>query len=324
MKNILIFKTDKLGDLLNISPIINNIKINYPNCSITLVCSNYNYSIARYYSKDLKNIVVSSDSIITFLIKNFKSLFLTKYDVLFQLDGKNRSYLSSIFITANKKLCIKFHKKKRIFKKLFTIVRPNIFINLFFDFTENSFEDYNLPNNKNYHYLSLYLKLLSNVNIKVIDKKHYFPLDNILDIHKSSKDYFYIHIDQRWDKFNSTIFDNFYEKISLLSVQNKIIISSNLGGNIFFNSLKKNLQNNINIDFYIGPELNQIISLIYYSKVCISSHSGLIVHAAAAFNKYIIDIVPKNIFNELDRWIPFEVKYKRFDINNFQDFDFKF
>ena len=101
IKNILIFKTDKLGDLLNISPIINNIKINYPGCSITLVCSIYNYSIAKYYSKDL-NIIISSNSIITFFIKNFKSLFLTKYDILFQLDGKNRSYLSSIFENSKK------------------------------------------------------------------------------------------------------------------------------------------------------------------------------------------------------------------------------
>ena len=323
IKNILIFKTDKLGDLLNISPIINNIKINYPGCSITLVCSIYNYSIAKYYSKDL-NIIISCNSIITFFIKNFKSLFLTKYDILFQLDGKNRSYLSSIFVNSKKKLCVRFYKKKKFLNKFFTITRPNFFISLFFDFIENSFEDYNLPNNKDYHYLSLYLKLLNKLNIRIIDKKHYLPLDNILDVLNSSKDYLYVHIDKRWENFDSSIYDNFYKKISLLSVNNKIIISSNLGGNFFFNNLKKNLVNNINIDFFIGPELNQIISLIYYSKICISSHSGLIVHAAAAFDKYIIDIVPKDIFNELDRWIPFETKYKRFDINDFLDHDFKF
>ena len=47
-------------------------------------------------------------------------------------------------------------------------------------------------------------------------------------------------------------------------------------------------------------------------------------HSAAAFNKKIIDIVSPQIFNELDRWIPFNVNYKRFDINNLNKFDFDF
>ena len=47
MKNILIFKNDKLGDFINISPIIINIKKKFPNCEITLICSNYNYPIAN-------------------------------------------------------------------------------------------------------------------------------------------------------------------------------------------------------------------------------------------------------------------------------------
>ena len=40
MKNFLIFKTDRLGDLINISPIISNIKLHYPSSEITLICSN--------------------------------------------------------------------------------------------------------------------------------------------------------------------------------------------------------------------------------------------------------------------------------------------
>ena len=55
MKNILIFKTDRLGDLLNISPVLFNLKTNFPDSQITLVCSNYNKSIAKYYTNDLNN-----------------------------------------------------------------------------------------------------------------------------------------------------------------------------------------------------------------------------------------------------------------------------
>ena len=36
----------------------------------------------------------------------------------------------------------------------------------------------------------------------------------------------------------------------------------------------------------------------------------------------ILKIVSKDIFNELDRWIPFNINYNRFDINNFNDANF--
>ena len=54
MKNILIFKTDKLGDLINISPVISNLKNSYPKSEITLICSNYNYSVANIYSNEAR------------------------------------------------------------------------------------------------------------------------------------------------------------------------------------------------------------------------------------------------------------------------------
>ena len=97
MKKILIFKTDRLGDLLNISPIINNLKLNYPNSSITLICSEYNKSIAKYYHNDVEHIVFEKP-LIFFLLKNIKFLFFNNYDFIFQLDGKNHSYLTSILI----------------------------------------------------------------------------------------------------------------------------------------------------------------------------------------------------------------------------------
>ena len=112
MKNILIFKTDKLGDLINISPVISNLKNSYPKSEITLICSNYNYSVANLYSNELK-ILVYKKPILFFLLSNFKKLILKKYDLLLQLDGKNFSYLTSIFIRSKNKSCLKFIKKKK-------------------------------------------------------------------------------------------------------------------------------------------------------------------------------------------------------------------
>ena len=321
MKKILIFKTDRLGDFLNISPVINNLKLNYPACSITIVCSEYNKSIAEYYRNDI-DLIVFNKPLIFFLIKNFKFIFLNKYDLIFQLDGKNHSYFTSILIRAKKKICIKFLKNKNIFGKLISVNRPNFFVNYFFDDCEISNEDYNINNNTNYHYLSLYLNLLKKLNIEVLSKNHYLPFDKVKQISTFKKDYYLIHVDKRWEQFPKSIFISFKDKILELSKYKNIVISSNVGGNQAFNYLNDELFDNTNVEIINNLNLHDTITLVYFSNTCISSHSGLIVHSAAAFNKKIIDIVSKDIFNELDRWIPYNVNYTRFDINNFTDVDF--
>ena len=116
----------------------------------------------------------------------------------------------------------------------------------------------------------------------------------------------------------------FKKKIISLSCDNKIVVTSNIGSNNFYNFIKKELLNSINIEFYDEPTLNNIISLVYFSETCVSSHSGLIVHSAAAFNKNVIDIVHEEISNELDRWVPFEINYKRYNVENFLSESFKF
>ena len=109
-----------------------------------------------------------------------------------------------------------------------------------------------------------------------------------------------------------------------MSQNNKVVISSNINGNKIFNKIAETFKSNLSIEIIHNPKITDMISLIYFSHTCVSSHSGLVVHLAAAFNKKIIDIVSKNIFNQLDRWIPFNVKYKRVDIKNFNYKDLKF
>ena len=321
MKNILIFKTDRLGDLLNISAVIYNLKLNFPKCKITLVCSNYNKSIARYYKKDL-NIIIYNKPLIVFLFKNYLNLNKKNFDLILQLDGKNHSYIASIFLNATTKACIKYVKNKKFFNKLISVSRPNFLLNNFFDKNEISYENYNITDNYKYHYLGLYLNLLKKLNIKIFSKDHYLPLQNPINQSYFNESYFLFHIDQRWEAFESIIQNILIDKILFLSKNNKIVITSNLGNNKIFNFLKTKLENTNNIQIIEGPDLEKILSLIYYSNTCISSHSGLIVHAAAAFKKNIIDIVSPSINNELDRWIPFNINYKRYDINNFRNFDF--
>ena len=55
---ILVFRTDKIGDLVNTSSFLKSLKSYYVNSEITLVCSNYNRPIAESY-KFIDKIVVS-------------------------------------------------------------------------------------------------------------------------------------------------------------------------------------------------------------------------------------------------------------------------
>ena len=70
MKRILIFKTDRIGDLVNISPVFANLLKNFPNSEIFLVCSKYNSSVAKYYTF-LSKIFIFDTNFIFFFIKKF-------------------------------------------------------------------------------------------------------------------------------------------------------------------------------------------------------------------------------------------------------------
>jgi len=318
MQNILIFKTDKLGDLVNISPVISNLKKNFPDCNISIICSNYNHKLAKYYFKD-SNIMLYGNSLIYFFFANFKTLFNTRYDLVLQLDGKNHSYLLSIFIRSKFKACLRFIKNKSIFNFDFLVYRPGFFIKYFFNISENSIENYNILENKNYHYLSLYLKLLNQLNIKIFDKNHYLPYVSNKSRSVFTEPYFLFHIDQKWELFEKKIHDNLKKKILLLSKDNNIVISSNVGGNKLFDRFTSDFFNNSNIKTFSDANLDVILSLIYDSHTCVSSHSGLVVHIAAAFKKKIVDIVPESVFNQHDRWIPYNISYTRYNINDFSN-----
>ena len=314
MKKILVFKSDRIGDLINISPIIYNLKKNFPYSEITIVCSKYNSRIANYYP-DLQNIVILDKSFLSFSYKYFKKLYLTKYDLLLQLDGKKNSYLCSVFVNSNIKAGLIFIKNKKILNNSNHIKRPNFIISKFFNYLEPCIEDYQILNNKDYHYLSLYLNILKKINLTIYSKDHFLPFNDINN--QKFIDYLHIHIDERWDNFDNFFYVNFIDKIYELLNKNKIVVTSNIDGNKFYFKLKDEFNSNDNVLFKDNASLKDLLNIIFYSQTVLSSHSGFIVHAAAAFKKKIIDLVPENINNELDRWVPYNIRYKRYNNNNF-------
>ena len=313
MKKILIFKSDRIGDLINISSVINNLKKNFPHCEISIVCSKYNSNIAKYYS-EFSKILLSSRSLILFLIKNFKNIFLTKYDLILQLDGKKNSYFTAMLANSKLKAGIKFIKKKRLFGFDYKLQRPNFLISSSYNILESCNEDYNVVDNKSYHYLDLYLKILKKLDLKIYTRKHYLPFKSSKNVNYDS--YLHLHIDEKWLNFNSSFFDYFEEKITTLSKKNNICVTSNLTGNLYFYRFKNKFIKNHKFLFKDSVSVDDLLNIIYFSHTIISSHAGFVVHAGAAFKKKIIDIVPSNINNELDRWIPFDIDYKRINISN--------
>ena len=314
MKKILVFKSDKIGDLINISSVIYNLKKNFPSSEITIVCSKYNSSIAKYYP-DLQNIIIFDKSFFKFSLKHFKKLYLTKYDLLLQLDGKKSSYLRSSIVNSNIKAGLVFVKNKMILNNLSIVKRPNFLISKFFTYLEPCIEDYQISNNKDYHYLNLYLNILKRINLIIYSKNHYLPYNETNN--QKFKNYLHIHIDEKWKEFDNIFYDNFVDKINNLSNTNKIIITSNFNGNKFYFNIMDKFKSNDNFLFKDKVSIKDLLNIIFYSQTVLSSHSGLIVHAAAAFQKNIVDLVPENINNELDRWVPYNISYRRFNIENF-------
>ena len=313
MKKILVFKSDKIGDLINISSVIYNLKKNFPSSEITIVCSKYNSGIAKYYP-DLQNIIIFDKSFFKFSLKYFNKLYLTKYDLLLQLDGKNRSYFCSSIINSNIKAGLLFIKNKKILNNLNIVKRPNYLLSKFFNYLEPCIEDYQISNNKDYHYLNLYLNILKRINLTIYSKNHYLPYNEINN--QKFKNYLHIHIDEKWKKFDNIFYVNFVDKINNLSNTNKIIITSNFNGNKFYFNIMDKFKSNDNFLFKDKVSIEGLLNIVFYSQTVLSSHSGFIVHAAAAFQKNIIDLVPENINNELDRWVPYNISYKRFNNEN--------
>ena len=339
-KKIIVFKTDRVGDLIYFSPCLKNIKENKKDSSITLVCSKYNYQIAKNYKFIDKFIIIDESFFFVILLKNFKDFFLTKYSYLFQYDGKSRSYLISYFVRAVNKSTICFIKWKKIFKFSYRVFRPQkFFLNIFFDNFLYCDERYSTDSNK-IHYQTLYFNLLEKLNFHIYNKKNLFFLDDSLEsvynlFYKNiiNDKYVLFHFDEKWDRCTALDFENSLNLINKLSKKSKVIISTGLKDFKYLKYLKDKFStyyykdnkflpiNKKNKVVYVvnNLPLNLLAYFIKNSEKNISYHSGPIVHISPSFDKEIIDIIPKSKNKELDRWIPIVSKYKRInfeELNN--------
>jgi len=338
MENIIIIKTDRVGDLLHLSGCIKAIHENFKESKITLVCSKYNFQVAKNYSFVHDFIVINQESSLRILIKYFKKLILNKYTHLFLMDGKNKSLILSCFIKSNMKSVLCYWKVKKIFNFTFNIYRPSKFIlKLFFKNYLVSDENYS---NTDIKYQNLYFKLLENIKIKINSRKNYYEHNHEYEsVYRTFYDRYVnekfciFHFDERWDKYEDIDFKNSLKIISKLSLKYKVIITTGIKSFKFLNELE-NLYASFDynkIDKRLlkinQKEINKVIILknmpldllsffITNSVKNISSHAGPILNISAAFDVNVVDLIKQSKFNELGRWIPFESKYKRYSFEN--------
>ena len=341
-KKIIIFKTDRVGDLILFSPCLSILKKNIKDSHITLICSEYNYKVAKNYNEIDKYIIMKKGYFFKTLINNFRILFLTNYNYLFQFDGKSSSYKLSFFIKSKLKATICFVKNKSILGFSFKTSRPSkVILKLFFDNYVFRNENYKQESKdisfKSYQ--SLYFDLLSQLNLKITTMQNQFTLDkkyliafNRFYESNIKKRYYLFHIDERWDSFDEEIYNKTLNILDSMQKKNTLIISTGLKEFRFLDMLEKKFvsyeyvnenfvkKNKINAQketiILKKMPLNLLSYFIKESMKNISAHSGPIVHIGAAFNKEIVDIIKKDKNNELDRWIPVISNYKRLNFEN--------
>ena len=110
-KKILIFRTDRVGDLIVSCPPILTIKETFPDSDITLVSSKKNY----FYAKKLflfKKILIFPVSGFFKKIKFILELRKKKFDYIYVFDGKEKSFIMAFFIKSTFKVGMSTKIKK--------------------------------------------------------------------------------------------------------------------------------------------------------------------------------------------------------------------
>jgi len=294
IKNILVFRTDRIGDLLVTCPSIKTIKEHFPESKLNIVTSKKNFDYAKTF--DFIDVVhLLPDENILEKINLFKKLSKKYFDHIFIFDGKDRSIIISCFLKSENKIAKTINKKQAFFCKLFKI-------KFFYDVPE---EDLNISNQNLLNY--------SGIN-KKIDNFNYLTKKN--DNNFSSKipldNYVQIHLDEKW--FTSTYiksykdinpsFEEFSSFIKHLSDRNNVLITTGLFSNNLIerieinstNQLSKNIFiNNIkkNIVFVKKPSFLDLESVLRKTKVLITCH-GALTHVASSFDTKIVDIIEES------------------------------
>ena len=220
-KNILIFRTDRIGDLLITCPVIKTLKEFFKDVNISIITSEKNYEYSKTF--DLFNTVYKFPKKGLLQKLNFYlKIRKRKFDYIYIFDGKDRSILLSSLIKSKIKVAKITNIKQKFFCLIFGIKTE-------FDVFG---KDLNLLHTK------LLFKSNLNINIKNFDYIK-FKKNNSFADSLPTNTYIQIHFDEKW--FSSSYiktykdinpsYEQFTNFVNLLSNKNNVLITTGLVSN---------------------------------------------------------------------------------------------
>lgn len=307
--NILIFRTDRIGDFFLTSILIKSIKRNFPNSNISVICSYKNYDFIKRYSL--------VENAYLFEKRNFWSLFKLKnilnkkkIDYVFIIDGKQRSIIFSLFIKAKEK----FYTLTKRNSKILKIVKNKSII---------------YDNEIDFNKIDIIKKNLKLLNCDLIEddfdifKNEKFMSKFDLDRSKINiNKYLILHLDEKWvyEKYIQeylNIQPNIQDLVKFLNKlidQKKInlVITSGIEKNILFEKLKSTFSkledniykkdyNNFAIFLFDSVNIYDLIFLISKASLLITCH-GAPSHIASSLNVKSIDIIDPSEHILFNKW----------------------
>ena len=329
MKKFIVFRTDRLGDYLIHSRPIYEIKRQFKDSFIIVVCSRVNKKILN--KADYIDELIEFNKQDTFIskFKIFLYILKSEYYASFVLDGKNFSYLCNIFLRSKKKYGLIYLSIKDFLFKIKSFKPSKLYSFLFFDkfevFTSRKYLiKYECLAQK---YLNLFNEF--NLNLTINDKYIFQNIDKIelkfknLISKLSLDNYVIIHFDEKWldvDKVQdklSTALVKFEKKIK----KKKKITAYNNNFDYFLN-LKKNftyfdcLDDNFdkikisNITIIDNLNIFMFEQFLRYSKLNISCHAGFVAQVCGANGGKILDIINENDHMWYSCWKPVNTYHK--------------
>jgi len=324
MNKYLFFRTDRIGDFLLSSILINSIKRNDPKAYCSVVCSDKNYDYVKNFHLVDEAILFPKKNIFK-RIRFYFLIFLKKNYCTIVCDGKKKSIFCAILIKS--KIKILFCTK-------------NIY-SFFFKFSFNKI----LLDSKAESKISEICHVINYLNFKYDDKdlhsikinsnKEFYKNINFKAINQSSFNLF--HLDEKWI-FNSYIksykniepsvyeLKQFISELILISKKN-LIITCGTQKNILINTLIKDFTflthntyfkkiNSQTIFLFIDLNFFELEYIVSKSKILIASH-GSISHVAASFGAKIIDIIDDSETIFFFKWSNHFKNYKKIFRKNF-------
>jgi ADP-heptose:LPS heptosyltransferase len=296
-KNILIVRTDRIGDVVLTLPLAGIIKKHYPNCTVTFLVNEYTREIAE------SNKLI--DEVVTLKTNGDKVNFSANRDIL-----KNKNFDSAIIVYPNFTIALLIFLSG-IKKRIGSGYRWYSFL-----FNEKVFEH---RKNAEKHELEYNINLLQQIGINEI--VHLSDVNFNLEINQSSLNRVKLLLNESGFKENEKLIivhpgsggssvdlplNKIKELVEKISSQEnvKIILTGSQSEKEICDQIA-HPGKTINLAGKLS--VSDLTALISLSNIFISNSTGPI-HIAAALNTFIIGFYPKILACSAKRWGPYNKK----------------